>query len=41
VEVFEKLNATQPKTIAEMKELVKGMEGLKIEMNNPVVVSFE
>ena len=41
VEVFEKLNATQPKTIAEMKELVKGMEGLKIEMHNPVVVSFE
>jgi hypothetical protein len=41
VEVFEKLNATQPKTIAEMKELVKGMEGLKIEMNNPGVVSFE
>ena len=41
VKVFERLNATQPKTIAEMKELVKGMEGLKIEMNNPVVVSFE
>jgi hypothetical protein len=37
---FEKLNAAQPKTLAEMKELVKGMKGLKIEMNNPVVVQF-
>ena len=41
VKVFDKMNATQPKTIAEIKELVKGIEGLKIEMNNPVVVSFE
>jgi hypothetical protein len=39
-EVFEKLNAVQPKTIEEMKGLVKGMEGLKIELNNPVVVEF-
>jgi hypothetical protein len=39
--VFEKLNAAQPKTIAEMKELVKGIIGLKIEMNNPVVVVFQ
>jgi hypothetical protein len=31
----------QPKTIEETKELVKGIEGLKIEMNNPVVVSFQ
>lgn len=41
VQVFEKLNATQPVTIEEMKELVKGIEGLKIEMNNPLVVSFK
>ncbi len=41
VKAFEKLNAMQPKTIEETKELVKGIEGLKIEMNNPVVVSFQ
>jgi hypothetical protein len=38
---FEKLNALQPKTIEETKELVKGIEGLTIEMNNPVVVSLQ
>jgi hypothetical protein len=38
--VFDKLNAAQPKTIEEMKELVKGIKGLKIELNNPVVVEF-
>jgi len=38
---FEKVNAVQPKTIEEMKELIKGIEGLKIEMENPVVVSFK
>jgi len=41
VKAFEKLNAMQPKTIEETKELLKGIEGLKIEMNNPVVVSFQ
>ena len=39
--VFAKMNAVQPKTIEEMKELIKGIDGLKIEMNNPVVVSFK
>ncbi len=39
--VFEKLNSTQPKTIEETKALVKEIPGLKIEMNNPVVVSFQ
>jgi len=39
-DAFEKLNAAQPKTIEEMKEIVKGIKGLKIEMNNPVVVEF-
>jgi hypothetical protein len=41
VKAFEKLNAMQPKTIEETKELLKGIEGLQIEMNNPVVVSFQ
>ncbi|HTZ17867.1 MAG TPA: hypothetical protein VMB78_05445 [Dissulfurispiraceae bacterium] len=39
--VFEKLNAEQPKTIEEMKGLVKEIAGLKIEMNNPVEVAFK
>jgi hypothetical protein len=39
-DAFEKLNAAQPKTIEETKELVKGIKGLKIEMNNPVLVEF-
>ena len=39
--VFAKMNAVQPKTIEEMKELIKGIDGLKIEMNNPVIVSFK
>ncbi len=38
---FEMVSAVQPKTIEEMKELIKGIEGLKIEMENPVVVTFK
>jgi hypothetical protein len=38
---FEKLNAVQPNTIEDMKDLVKGIKGLKIEMNNPVEVVFQ
>lgn len=40
-DIFEKVAAAQPKTIEEAKELVKGIEGLKIEMVNPVVVEFK
>jgi hypothetical protein len=39
--VLEKMNTAQPKTVEETKELLKGIEGLKIEINNPVVVSFK
>jgi hypothetical protein len=39
--IFEKIVAAQPKTIEEAKELVKGIEGLKIEMSNPLVVEFK
>jgi len=38
--IFDNLNAVQPKTIEEMKGLVKEIPGLKIEMNNPVEVAF-
>jgi hypothetical protein len=40
-EKFEKLAAIQPKTMEEAKELLKGLEGLKIETANPVVVEFK
>jgi hypothetical protein len=40
-DLFEKVVASQPKTVEEAKELVKGIEGLKIEMANPVVVEFK
>lgn len=40
-DIFEKIVAAQPKTIEEAKELVKGIEGLKIEMSNPLVVEFK
>jgi hypothetical protein len=39
-EVFEKLSKAQPKTIEEMKDIVKDIKGLRIELNNPVVVEF-
>lgn len=38
---FEKLTAANPKTVQEIKELVKGIEGLKIETANPIVVEFK
>jgi len=39
--VFEKVIAADPKTIEEAKELIKGIEGLKMEMANPIVVDFK
>ena len=38
---LERVSSAQPKTIEEMKRLVKGLEGLKVEMNNPIVVDFK
>jgi hypothetical protein len=38
---FEKLSRAAPKSIEDMKALAKGLEGLKIEMNNPVWVEFK
>ena len=38
--LFEKFTAAQPKSVEEMKGLVKNIEGLKVELNNPVVVKF-
>ena len=41
MENLEKIMAAQPKTVEEAKELAKGIEGLKIEMTNPLVVEFK
>lgn len=38
--VFEKVSGTQPQTIEEMKTLVQGIEGLKMELIDPVMVKF-
>lgn len=38
--VFERISKAQPQTIEEMKTLIKGIEGLKMELNDPVVVRF-
>ena len=38
---LKKLNEEKPETIEDMKKIVKGIEGLKIELNNPVVVEFK
>ncbi|MEW6187720.1 MAG: hypothetical protein AB1585_18470 [Thermodesulfobacteriota bacterium] len=40
-EKFEQLAAAKPKTMTEAKELLKGIEGLKIETADPVVVEFK
>ncbi len=40
-DVFEKIIAANPKTFEETKELIKGIEGLKMEMANPIVVEFK
>jgi hypothetical protein len=37
---FEKIMAAQPKSVEEAKGLLKGIEGLKVEMTNPLVVEF-
>jgi hypothetical protein len=38
---FDKISSAQPKTVEEMRELAKGIEGLKVELNNPVLVDFK
>lgn len=38
--VFEKISKAQPQTIEEMKTLIQGVEGLRMELNDPVVLKF-
>ena len=39
--LFNQLAAAKPQSIEETKALVKSIEGLKIETNNPVTVEFK
>jgi hypothetical protein len=39
--LFKQLTAAKPQSIEETKALVKSIEGLKIETNNPVTVEFK
>ena len=38
---LKKLEASDPKTIGDIKELAKTIKGLKVELENPVVVEFK
>jgi hypothetical protein len=40
-ELFKKLSASKPDSIEETKALLKSVEGLKFEINNPVTVDFK
>jgi hypothetical protein len=40
-DLLEKLMAAPPKSIEEARELIKGIEGLKIETANPLIVEFK
>jgi len=39
--LLKKINAAQPQSVEEMKTMVKGIEGLKLEFNNPVTIDFK
>lgn len=41
MELLKKINKEQPESIEEMKKMVKGIEGLKLEFNNPVTIDFK
>lgn len=39
--LLKKINQAQPQSVEEVKTMVKGMEGLKLEFTNPVTVDFK
>ena len=41
VALLKQMSAAKPKSLEEMKPLLKGISGLKIEDNNPVIVEFQ
>lgn len=40
-ELLKKINKEQPQSVEEMKKMVKGIEGLKMEFTNPVIIDFK
>jgi len=40
-ELLKKINKEQPQSVEEMKKMVKGNEGLKMEFTNPVIIDFK
>ncbi len=41
LELLKKINQAQPQSVEEVKAMVKGIEGLKLEFTNPVTVDFK
>lgn len=41
IALLKKINKAQPQSVEEVKTMVKGMEGLKLEFTNPVTVDFK
>ncbi len=41
LELLKKINKAQPESLEEMKKMVKGIEGLKLEFTNPVIIDFK
>ncbi len=41
VELLKKINDEKPESIEEVKKMVKGIEGLKLEFNSPVTIDFK
>jgi hypothetical protein len=39
--LFKQMLAVNPQSVGETKALLKGVEGLKFETNNPVTIEFE
>lgn len=39
--LLKKINQAQPQSVEEIKTMVKGIEGLKLEFNNPVTIDFK
>ena len=41
IELLKKINEEKPESIEEVKKMVKGIEGLKLEFNSPVTIDFK
>ena len=41
LELLKKINKEQPESLEEIKKMVKGIDGLKLEFTNPVIIDFK